>query len=185
MAEVKYSKELVKIIKDYLKSSDYIYAFDKNTGMFQLSVGLNGRLKRATTFIFVEQNSISFSTISPIGVDSNDKEMMTRMAMFFCRVNYELKNGSFQMDVNDGEIRYRVFLNCDNMMLSQKTVLLNYIVGPLMFYRYGDAILSIIYAGATAEEAYNSAENGRDLLAQRLGIGNNDDEYTIEPSIEI
>ena len=70
-------------------------------------------------------------------------------------------------------------------MPSQEIISLSHVLGPMMFDRYGNAILSIIYAGATAEEAYRSIENGTDLLAKRLGIGNNDDEDTIEPSLQI
>ena len=180
MGEKTYSKELAGLVKDYLKSNGYLFTFDKEKGIFQFSVGLNGRLKRVATFINVDHDAISFVTVSPIGADSNDEEMLSRMAVFLCRKNYELKNGSFQLDVRDGEIRYRVFVNCDKMVPSEEIINISCMLGPFMFESYGSAILSIIYAGASAEEAYRAGENGTDILARRLGIGK-DNGDTIDP----
>lgn len=127
---------------------------------------------------------------------------MSKMAEFVCRANYGLKNGCFELDMRDGEIRYKTFVPCNNITPSSEIIRRSIYCPASMFEQYSEGIISIIFGDTTAEEAIDkcegnssrrirsilselledsdcdSAEEAITLLAERLGL--NDDEDTDE-----
>lgn len=69
---------------------------------------------------------------------------MAIMAEFICRANYGLKNGNFELDMRDGEIRYKSFVDCEGLTPTTEMVRNSIHCPAAMFDRYGDGIVDII-----------------------------------------
>ena len=81
------------------------------------------------------------------------------MAQFLCRANYGLRNGNFELDVRDGEIRYKVFQNCSGGVVPNEEIVRDSIyVCASMFEHYSQGIVGIIYGGLDAKEAIDLCE---------------------------
>ena len=63
------------------------------------------------------------------------------------------------MDQNDGEIRYKSFLGFGDSFPSADEVELAVDIGMIMFERYGDGLLSVIFAGEDPKTACEAAEH--------------------------
>lgn len=100
--------------------------------------------------------------MSPIGVDKNDLNSMTRMAEFICRANYGLKNGNFEMDFRDGELRYKVFVDCTGINPSNDIIKTSIYSPALMFERYGGGITDVIFSDISVESSINKCENSQE-----------------------
>lgn len=81
------------------------------------------------------------------------------MAKFVALANYNLLPGNFDLDVGTGEIRYRLFLDCEGFDSMPPVILNRYLPIPLlMLYRYGDAIVSVANGTSDAESALAQAK---------------------------
>lgn len=91
--------------------------------------------------------------IAPIDANADDERMMAEMAVFVCRINYGLKEGNFELDMRDGEIRYKCFVDCAGITPTQQMVK-NSIAWPfVMLQRYIQGIVDVISGNYTGKEA--------------------------------
>ncbi|MBQ9082963.1 MAG: hypothetical protein IJY28_05625 [Clostridia bacterium] len=158
MKEKKYSQDIAHAINTFLKEDGWKYSFNEQNGQFQFSLVLKSKLKKIHYRIDVSDDDYTVYGVSPIGVDANDAAMMATMAEFVCRANYGLQNGNFELDVRDGEIRFKSYVDCDGQIPAQ-AVIQNSIYCPAeMFKVYGEGVVGIIFGDMTAKEAVEKCE---------------------------
>lgn len=196
MKERIYSKDIANAINTFLKEDDWHFSFDEQRGVFKFGLSLKSKLKKVNYLIHVKEDEYIVYVISPIGADEDDKKMMAAMAEFVCRANYGLKNGNFELDMRDGEIRFKCFVDCEDIMPSTEVIRNSIHCPAAMFKQYGDGIIDIIFGNVSAKEAVAKCEKspmeelrsilGDDLdesadmdtmlarLAERLGIDTSD-----------
>lgn len=164
-----YSKNIASLVNAFLTEDDWHFSFDEQRGLFKFVVGMKGKLKKLNYIVDVKQNEFVVYAISPIGADADDECTMSRMADFVCRANYGLKNGNFELDMRDGEIRYKCFVDCDGINPSTEMIKTSIYCPAAMFEKYGEGIVGIIMNDDTAKEAISKCEKSpieelRDLL---------------------
>ena len=158
MRKFDYSIELANVVKNFLEEDDWNYSFDANTGVFDFSLRSKSKIKKINFAIDVQDDEIIVYGISPVGADFDNPEMMARMAEFICRANYGLKNGCFEIDFSDGEVRFRSFIDCDGFVPNTKVVQNSVHCTAAMFRRYAPGIIDIIFADKSAKEAIEMCE---------------------------
>ena len=164
----KYSNEIVNSIGEFLEKDDWHYSFDSDRGVFRFGVSVGNRLKNIRCRILVHDNCYTVYAVSPIGPDENNKDMMNNMSEFICRANFGLRNGNFEMDFIDGEIRYKTFVNCGNDVMPASEIIKESIYTPVaMFDKYGSGITDIIFQDVAAAKAVAKCE-GSDEEVQEV-----------------
>ena len=154
-----YSKEIAAVIDTFLTNDDWKYYFDEDKGQFRFGLRIDGKIKNIQYIVAVHRDSFSVFAISPINADEDNQEEITAMAQFLCQANYGLRNGNFELDVRDGEIRYKVFQNCSGGLVPNEEIVRNSIyVCASMFERYSQGIVGIIYGGLGAKKAIDLCE---------------------------
>ena len=153
-----YSRAIVNAIETFLTNLDWNYRFDEDNGIFHFGTRLKGKIKTIKYYVFVHEDSFSTIAVSPIEVDHKNPEEIAVMAQFLCRANYGLRNGNFELDVRDGEIRYKSFNNIRGMEVSREVIKDSIFVSAAMFERYSQGIVGIIYGGLDAKEAMDLCE---------------------------
>lgn len=192
MKEKIYSKDIAHAINTYLKEDDWHFSFDEMRGVFKFGLSLKAKMKKINYFIYVKEDEYIVYAVSPLGADEEDEKMMAAMAEFVCRANYGLKNGNFEIDMSDGEIRFKCFVDCEGTIPTAEMIRNSIHCPAAMFEQYGDGIVGIIFGTMSAKEAVSKCEKspieelrailGADLdpdtdmdaviarLAERLGI---------------
>lgn len=156
----KYSVEIVNAIKSFLEDDDWHFSFDEEEGVFKFALSIKSRIKKLHYLIRIHDEDYTVYAFSPIGADEDDHEMMMKMAEFICRANYGLRNGNFELDVRDGEIRYKIYVDCEDGAIPTEAIIRQSIYCPAaMFDRYGSGITEIIFGNATAREAITKCES--------------------------
>lgn len=169
-----YSKSIANVINSFLTEDDWHFSFDDKHGLFRFGLNLKGRIKKVSYIIDVKDDEYVVYAISPLGADDDNEKVMATMADFLCRANYGLKNGNFELDMRDGEIRYKCFVDCEGITPTSEMVRNSIHCPAAMFDRYGAGIVDIIFGNATAKEAIakcekSPAEELRAILGEELG----------------
>lgn len=88
-----------------------------------------------------------------------EEKYLPVVAEFLHRANYGLKDGNFEMDYRDGEIRYKSFVNFKNIDVSEEVIGESIIVGATMIDRYGKGLLKLMLGDESPEECIEFCEN--------------------------
>lgn len=168
MRKYEYSDKIVNVVKQFLADDDWHYSFNENTGIFRFGLRIRSKIQNISYVIDVHDDKFVTYGMCPIGADCEDSEMMAQMAEFICRANYGLKNGCFEMDWRDGEIRYKSFVDCENLLPSTDVVKNSVHCTAAMIKRYAPGIVDIIFGGAKAKDAIDKCEKDMPSTADEL-----------------
>ena len=86
------------------------------------------------------------------------EQARTSVAEYLTRANYGLRIGNFEMDFDDGEVRYKSSLDFESMELTPGLIRNTIYPAVQTMDRYLPGMLSVIYGGKTAEEAIFAIE---------------------------
>lgn len=153
-----YSIAIVNTIKRCLAKHGFDFSFDKTNGVFCFSEVLSGSLQKINCRIEVRTDEYLVYASAPVWANPNDTSMISEMAKYLCHANYDLKNGSFDMNLNFGEIRYKCHTDCRGIVPSDEIVESSILSPGKMFELFGEGIAEIILRGASAMEAIMSSE---------------------------
>ena len=153
-----YSKSIANVISSLLTEDDWKFSFDDQHGIFKFGLRRKRILRKISYFIDVKDDEYVVYAASSLGVNADDDKMMATMADFICRANYGLNNGNFELDMDDGEIRYKSFVDCDGITPTKEMVRNSIYCPAAMFDVYDSGIVDIIIGSATAKEAIDECE---------------------------
>ena len=154
----KYSHEIAEAIQSHLKENNLrMVSFDETLGSFGFNTQLSCHLS-TNIIIRVGEDCFTTMAICPVRPDTGNAELMARMAEFVCRANFGLKHGYFEFDFNDGEIRYKCFVPCHDLVPSQEMIRECIAIPASMLRRYAPGILGVLYNGVNALDAVNACE---------------------------
>ncbi len=103
-----------------------------------------------------EPEEVLFYTYFPIHVP---EEKRRDVAEFIARANYGLILGNFELDMRDGEVRYKTSLDVEGVPLTSHLVK-DLVYGNLLTMdRYLPGLMTLLYGAATPEQAVAQVEN--------------------------
>ena len=154
-----HTEAIVEAIGDFLDDDDWKYEYQGEKNLFKMGVSLRCRLQSTRLYIDVKEDAYLVYAISPIsGVEDTTTELMR----YITRANYALINGNFELDVRDGEVRYKSYVNCDGLSELPDAIIRDSIYVPCaMMNKYGDGIAAIAMGYSDADTELKKAE-GRD-----------------------
>lgn len=167
----KYSTKIADAIQEFLHDDDWHYTFREEKGTFHFSLSTHSRLNTVDYFIAVREDHYRVLCVSPLSVNTDDAQELARMAEFITRANYGMTRGCFEMDYHDGEIRFRMTVDCDGDAVPTQEIVKNSVYVPAsMFNRYGSGMVHTMFSDLNpaaivrACEAEDSVEALRSLL---------------------
>lgn len=151
-----YSKQMASMLTTYFDDNNITYEFNADKGIFQMGFSLTCKLKSEKTFIFIDENFYTVYVVIPM---SADEECRPNVAEFITRANYGLRNGNFEMDFNDGEIRYKTFVCFKDCLLSNYMIERSLNDPDSILERYGNGLLAVMFGYKTPKDAIDEIEN--------------------------
>lgn len=164
-------KSIANRIREILDERDWNYDYKEEVDCFLFGVHLlkfvPKPVRRLDYIVSVEKEGFTVIAGIPIEVDSDEEKQMIAMMKFLHKANYGMKKGSFEFDTDDGEIRFKVHVDCKDIVPS-KAMIENAIDTPGgMISLYGEGIVGIIYGGYSAAEAFEKTEGRFELERRR------------------
>ncbi len=148
--------DLKKIAKYYKDDMGLNFALEEENNRIRFSMDTDA-MKEVRFMAYKENpNTMLFLTYLPMKINEDKR---AEISEFLTRANYGLHVGNFEMDMEDGEVRYKTTGVTDEDTMPSLDVIrrLTYI-GFSMFDRYVPSLLAIAYGEKTALEAIEEAE---------------------------
>lgn len=149
-----YSQSIARLIKRFLDEDDWHYSFNEDNGSFTFNLSLKGKLQKVAYKVQVRDTHYLVYATSPMNAD----DCKPQMAEFISRANYGLVNGNFEFDFRDGEIRYKCYVGCNDTTPGKEEIRKSIYVPGVMFRRYGEGIVAVLFGLKTAEQAVKDCE---------------------------
>ncbi len=149
---------LIDRVEACFKQNEWPYErFEEDETVLQFDVsGQNAYYKG---YVYTEENlrHMVVLVFVPNLVPENKR---IAVAEFFNRANYGLSVGNFELDMEDGEARYRVAVDIEGGELSTTMVENMVGMGFILIDRYYPGIMALLYSDATPAEAIAAVEGG-------------------------
>lgn len=146
---------MANLVQEYYDSQEWKYDFDDEKNIFSMRMGLKDvDFCRVITHC-KERGELITLSFWPLTIPESKRQTV---AEYLTRANYGLNIGNFELDMDDGEVRYKVSSVWGEILPSLKVVERLVDTGFVMLDRYGSGLLSVVYGNATPQEAIKAAE---------------------------
>lgn len=149
-------KKVIDTIKSFFENNDWKYNFNDEDKVFSSGIDMGNILGNVKMIILLEDN---FYNVYMVMNSKVEEKYFPVVAEFLHRANYGLKDGNFEMDYRDGEIRYKSFVNFKNIDVSEEVVGESIIVGAAMIDRYGKGLLKLMLGDGSPKECIEFCES--------------------------
>lgn len=149
-------QEIADIIKKYFSDEKWQYDFIESKNHFTTGVNFDNPLAPFRICIVLHDDFVTGYMSASFHIN---KSMILQGSEYFCRANYGLILGNFELDCDDGEIRFKV--NVPNCLFSseiQKAMKLLIALPINMFEIYGASLLRVISQEILPKKAIEEAE---------------------------
>lgn len=123
-------------------------------GLFTIQMKLHCKLQTARMLVLVREDNFSTLTTVPLAADENSR---LAVAEYLTRVNFNMRNGNFELNMADGEIRYKTYLHASQGEPDAAGARLAILLPFLMYDRYGDGLLEVLFGFKSPREAFEEA----------------------------
>lgn len=154
----------IKAVKDSFEKNNFVYDYDDSEKKFSAKFNL-GKTKLGSMDVKIRVRPTSSDPSCARLIIAHtyvslkaDDDCMAQVAEYLTRANYGLNIGNFELDFRDGEIRYKVALNCLDALPGPDAIDDLCAVPSSMYNRYGNGLLAVAMGMMTAEEAIKKAE---------------------------
>ncbi|MBQ9336940.1 MAG: hypothetical protein IJS14_06560 [Lentisphaeria bacterium] len=153
-------EQIVDAVRNWLDKDDWKYEYDADKNVIRSGINLKSKLKNCKIIIIFNDDSYLVILSAPVNGDTDNlDELMKYLTM----VNFGLSNGNFELDVRDGEIRYKVFVNCNGLeSLPEEIIQDSIYVGCFMMEKFGDGIAALALGFSDAATEIEKAEQQRE-----------------------
>ena len=150
-------EQMVDAVRDWLDNNDWHYEYNAEKQFIKMGINLGSKIKSGTIIVSFRDACYTVYLYTPI---NGDKDNIGELNKYLTMANFGLRNGNFELNVHDGEIRYKTFVNCNGLeSLSEKIIQDSICIGCLMMDRYGDGIAALALGFSDAETEIQKAEH--------------------------
>ncbi len=146
---------LIDVVEDYL--IEIGWKFEKEEDSDVIKTGVNAK-NAAFRLIIYSMEDKDLLTVY-VAQDNNvpDKKRLV-VAEFIARANYGLNLGNFDLDMEDGELGYKVSIDLEGGQLSTDMVGNMVGAGVSTMDQYYPGLMAVLFSNTTPEEAIISIE---------------------------
>ena len=153
-----YSQKLVDSLQALFKTLGFQPRFEEKNGfaLFTLQMKLHCKLQSARMYVFVQEDHFSTVTTVPLSADKNCR---LAVAEYLTRANFNMRNGNFELNMEDGEIRFKTYLHASNGEMDIAGARLCLILPFLMIDRFGDGLVEVLFGFKSPREAFEDVRS--------------------------
>lgn len=149
-------EKTMELIEKFFNNLEWKYTYDSEKSIINTGINMGNALGNIDIYIKLRKSSYSVLVCLNNNVE---KKYIQQVSEYLHRVNFGLNNGNFELDFEDGEIRYKTFVSFENIELSEDIIEDSILVPIAMFEKYGINLLRLMLQEADPKELADSAEN--------------------------
>lgn len=148
--------DVVASVRHHLDEHDWHYSYDEERNVINTGGNIGGKLRRVDMVIRFTHTGYKVVAISPVSADEDSMEEVMR---YLAMANYGMINGNFELDVRDGEIRFKVYNCLDGLnSLPDEMIAESILVPAMMMKKYGDGIAALCMGFSDAKTEYDKTQ---------------------------
>ena len=151
-----YSKAIANEIEKFFINDDWNYDPVDENGIIRTGINLKCKLKNAKIYVDVKSDGFSVIFVPSLGADA---DTLIPAMEYITRANYGLYIGNFELDCDDGEVRFKTYHSCEDTLPTEEQIRVNVYLGIMMLDKYGDGLCKVIFGMATPAEAIGVIED--------------------------
>ena len=145
---------LAVAVEHYLQSQEWHYKFEEERNLFTMTMGLK-KIDSSKIFIRIGEDYVTTYAMLPTHVREDKRDVVCR---YITRANYGLRNGNLEMDLDDGEVRYKTYFYAKNRIPNQEAIERYVDISFLTLDRYAEGLMKILYADLDDKAAIQLVE---------------------------
>ena len=153
------------MLREFFVLSNIDAGFEEQAGcgIFTFRTKLHCRMQTAQMTVLVREDNFSTLTAIPLAADKNSR---LAVAEYLTRVNFNMRNGNFELDMETGEIRFKTYVHVGGGRPDRgATRLADAVLFPfLMLDRFGDGLLEVLFGFKSPRGSSSSPSSGQDKL---------------------
>ena len=145
-----------RLVRGYLDKNAWKYSYNPDKKLFWGNVGLRNCICMMEFLICMSDKHVTVYFKLPVSA----KKCLRPMAEFITRANYGLHMGCFELDFNDGEIRYKMSISSSALEANtedEMTLLMS--IPPRTVDDYASGIIGVLSGYEEPEEAVKRCES--------------------------
>lgn len=147
--------KLLDQVEDFFLTEGWKYGKSDDRNAVSLNM-----LGHSATFEVVgiedeQRETVTFYTVAPNRVPEDRRIVV---AEYLTRANYGLRNGNFEMDFTDGEVRYKTFIDVEGGELTMKMAENLFTSNFSTMDRYYPGLMKVVFGGASPMAAIAEIE---------------------------
>ena len=152
-----YSQQIADKLREVFASMNVNASFEEkaNCAIFATRLKLRCRLQSAQMVILVREDNFSTLTTIPLAADEGNR---LAVAEYLTRVNFNMRNGNFELNMETGEIRFKTYVHVGAGAPDLSAARLAVTLPFFMFDRFGDGLLEVLFGFKSPREAVEAVE---------------------------
>lgn len=147
---------LIDAVRDYLDKNDWNYEFESAKNIIRCGVNLECKLQSVKVYVLFNENGFTVVVCPAMRAEESSRNAVME---FITRANYGVRNGNFEMDIRDGEVRYKIYINAKGMDSMPEEIVEDSIMIPvMMFEKYGNGLAAVMLGFSDAETEIKKIE---------------------------
>ncbi|MBQ2632828.1 MAG: YbjN domain-containing protein [Kiritimatiellae bacterium] len=150
-------KENMDVVKKFLDENDWHYDMHDHGHVATFTGGVGGFKGLYNSFrfiLFVGEDEVQNYATFP----ASAKDKLPEMAEFITRANYGLKYGDFEMDWNDGEVRFHLTFSMSAVRADEMILPTLLLAPPRMLDQYSKGFTEVLMGLKTPADAIKDCE---------------------------
>lgn len=152
-----YSGIIADTLREVFSAAGILATFEEKNGVgiFSIRMKLRCRLQSAQMVVLVREDNFSTITTLPLTADTDHR---LAMAEYLTRANWNMRNGNFELNMDDGEIRYKSYVHIGQEKPDIAAARLATMLPFLMIDRFGDGLIDVLFGFRTPREAFEATQ---------------------------
>jgi hypothetical protein len=153
------SNVVLDVFKKALQEDEWNFRVVEGEDVLQM--GFEGDNGRWDVYIDARTDVVRCYSVMPVKCG---KERLLAAMEYITRVNFNLPLGNFEMDLEDGEVRFKTSVNVEGLALTEEAALDLLVSNVVVADRYLSGLMSVVFGGASPEEAVEKMESAGDVV---------------------
>lgn len=152
-------------LTEYLDAQEWKYSINEEQNHVIMRMNMKTVDTCTCLMRVIDDTTLVCYTVFPIKAP---EERRLAVAEYLCRANYGLYHGNFEIDMGDGEVRYKTTgMTTEEEHFDEDVIARILNLGFAMVDRYAPGILSVIYANDEPAHAVARIEEARRAAQQQ------------------
>lgn len=147
---------VIKMIDSFFTDIEWKHEYDEKRSTYSFGIDMGDAIGSLKFIMPIRDRH--YKVICVLNSKVEQTKLQT-VAEYLHRANFGLNNGNFELDYNDGEVRYKIFVDFWGIELNKRIIEDSIFMPILMFKRYGKNMIKLMVGEGNPADLIDEAES--------------------------